>query len=366
MNYQAIKKNDLLQGSDLDRLSVFEDRIKQLRRRLYDYAEKLPSPLNETLTEHYNTRLKSTEGKPMLGEYAAFLIGGLYDINISTIMDISYPWLLLYEYCLLLDDIIDKNNEDLTNKILLSQMLLNKSRIEFKRIIGQTSRSWESFDIHFEEWIYAMLHELNLSKNEHTEFKPDNIIEQGRKASVVKFCASCILRLSNNRDLSPVEKVSLDNICAGIQLLDDLDDYLEDHAAGRKNFLLLETYRWLENNHTRNSQISLDELRFGMIYSGSLERTWSLASSYIMNGISKFENKHSDVYYYFSNLALECQNSCNTVCNILKSAPTPNWNLENRMNKKVECDVFDINQKVLDNFSSNILLIIERGPKAAN
>lgn len=312
--------------SDPLHLSFLNRKVEENRKLFVEYAKSLPSPLEKILLAHYNDRLIKAGDNPMLGEYAPFMLGDLLSINEKFVDQLSFPWFLLYEYSLLLDDLLDnKSRDDWKYELLVSQILLDYSVGCFKIIFGQDQYISSSFDNYRKESVESMLVEMSKSLIMKSEISDQAILDQGRKAAFVKFCATTMVYLDKRRELSRNEQSGIDALCCGIQLLDDVHDVIEDHISGQMNILLNEVYTWFQKKNLLTSSLStienigIQQLIIGLVYSRGLTKSWDLASEYLNLGLNYFHEKETKSYSFLHDLSVKCSVSSTTLNGLINS-----------------------------------------------
>jgi len=303
-------------------LNTIRPDVLRIRQQFKEYAIKLKPELGKIVINHFNERLARANDTLMLGEYAPFILGNLFGISESSISKVAFPWFLMYEYSLLLDDLLDKERENWQLELLSSQVLLDNSHREFFYNIKNEISILDSFDKYRNQSIDSIIHELKWSKMSSIECVDSAVIIQGRKAALVKFCVSYMIHIDKNREITNEEESILDNICAGIQLLDDLTDFMEDYNEGRINIMLSSIYNWIETNYPEcnRDNLSSDQLIAGLILSQNLNTTLEfshfLLKSVNMLTINNYKNNGS--IEYFNELADNCSQKGLLVDNILK------------------------------------------------
>lgn len=296
-------------------LEALNPMIYNLREQLYNQHGIYPPLLCNTLARHYEERLKRADGNPMLGEYAVFLLGDLLAIDPSVVQLFSFPWLLMYEHCLLLDDLLDESRTYWKHELLLSQLLSESSQNEYCKLLGGHKSILEIFGKYRIQSINAMLFEIGGFPSGSDHFNNDRILKQGRKASLLKFCGAAMMLYEKNRCLSQQEEFAIDCLCAGVQLLDDLTDSSEDHVLGRGNALLCSAYDWLKVNVLGNiyplrpSCIGKEELSIGIILSGAASSSWRLAANYLEQAVANFRCKDGIFKPFIRDMVVGCRGS---------------------------------------------------------
>lgn len=359
--------------NELSYLDSLEPKINRLRTKFYIYANTLQYPINEILINHFNERLKKANGTPMLGEYTVYVLGDIFSISEEIIEENSFPWFILYEYSLLLDDLLDKNRSNWQLELLTSQLLLDKSFKEYIKVIKNNKYIVETFDLYRNQSINSMIYELNWSKKDMIKETNKALNIQGRKSALMKFCVSCLVMKEKDRMLNEIEEKSLDNLCAGIQLLDDLTDVLEDHKEGRMNILLQETYIWLNNNlfnqdtDSRQNDITVDQLITGLIYSGSINNTLEVASELINKTVELDHNKgRMEALNFLKNISSECINSSKELDELLLKNSKYKQILISQNSTGNHSSRFTIENNGVNKFWQQILEYFKIMPKACN
>lgn len=291
-------------------LNSIKPHVLCIRSQFHDFALKLKPELGKILIDHFNERLERANNTLMLGEYAPFILGDLFSVSKSTINKVAFPWFLMYEYSLLLDDLLDKEREYWQLELLSSQILLDNTFKEFIEVANNKFNIFTSFNKYRNESVDSLVNELKWSNDGFIENIDSAIIIQGRKAALVKFCISYMINIDKTRNISEVEETTLDNICAGIQLLDDLTDFIEDHNEGRTNVMLSSIFKWVEKNYPmiNRDNINNEQLIAGLILSQSLNITLEF-SHYLLKSVNKMicENKANlGSIEYFNDLAENC------------------------------------------------------------
>lgn len=372
MKNLAIDLKEYLNRDDMYYLLSFRTKIEKLREKLYIYAESITEPLNKILVAHYKERLSCAEGRPMLGEYAIFLAGDLFLIKPQVVDKLAFPWLLLYEYSLLLDDLLDGSRSHWSHELLLSQILLESSITEYKKLLGDNKSLWAAYNSYQREWINEMMHEMKWSCSKENQSKTGAIFQQGRKAAMVKFCVTSIVYLDKNRLLTSREEKGIDHLCAGIQLLDDLTDVLEDHRAGRLNVLLGDTYEWfnvivfnsISNIHPKD--VSVNQLMLGLVYSGAISNSWKIAAKQIDKAIEMLQDKENQSTKYFKSISIKCRESSRLIDKAIRDMPELQEYFLNTQIKGENTNIIEINTAKLSQMLSRITRHINNGPKASN
>lgn len=340
-----------------DYLLSLQPRVEQLRRELYRYAMNYNFPLGPVLINHYKERLKSAEGRPMIGEYAPYIFGDLFSVKQDNLEPLIFPWLLLYEYSLLLDDLLDNSRYQWPQELLLSQILLESSLSLYREALGDVQPLWAAYTSYRRESIDAMINEIDWLDTRERGSDAQVIILQGRKAALVKFCAATIVYMDQRRLLTAGEEEAIDFLCSGIQLLDDTTDVSDDRKTGRMNLLLKDTYTWYERegldpdmntlNMTRN------QLTVGLICSGSLSRMWKITAMQIDRGLELLKAGDRQSAKYFHSISSQCLRSSKLLDEVRRELP--------RLPNKIDIDFVKLRTRL-----DEAIRYVEDGPKASN
>jgi hypothetical protein len=347
-------------------LKTIKPDVLNIRNQFYDFAKNLNSELGTILINHFNERIKRANETLMLGEYAPFIFGDLFKISYESINKVAFTWFLMYEYSLLLDDLLDKERENWKLELLSSQILLDNSFKKFFLAINNQIDIYNSFEKYRKESIDAMISELKCSNMKSIR---SNVIIQGRKAALVKFCVSYMINIDKKREISEEEESILDNICAGIQLLDDLTDFMEDHIEGRLNLMLSFVYNWIENNYQlyNRKNINNDQLIAGLIVSQSLNTTLEFSHNLLKSACQLKGNKKitTGSIEYFNELAENCIIKSDQIDNILQIQKV---NISKYMNCLFEnvANKTYFNSENKEYMNNKFLEILSFVPKASN
>lgn len=350
-------------------LKTISPHIVEVRNIFYKYCETLPTDLCSSLILHFQERNERASGTLMLGEYAPFILGDLFSISHGSIKNVAFPWFLMYEYSLLLDDLIDKERVNWHNELLSSQLILDKSYHNFFVSVNNRKQLFDSLEKYRKQSVDSMLHEKSWSIERDIKDLNNSIIIQGRKAALVKFCVTYMFNLDSNRIIFPQEEKVLDNICAAIQLLDDLTDFYEDYSENRINLLLNTTFKWLNNNYPNIncSTLSYDQLVSALVLSQSVNTTLEFSGNLLSNlsETIKPNPSNSGSYSYFLDIA----NQCFQKSSLIDNEVSKNINLINKFKEYIfgqnnlKVDETNADFTMLRNLFLHLLSI---SPKASN
>lgn len=244
MTTSTIQANNEASGCFNPELAAVAERVMDIRSLFFDHLDSLPEPFAKIVKEHYLERVVRAESRQMLGEYAPFLLGDVLRVSDeSVVRRIAVPWLVVYEHALLIDDIVDGKRPHWGERLLASQLLYDDFLNTWKNWFVERPELWQAFRQYHAQATSSALLELTAHTDIHAQTESlaarggrSRHMEMGRKAALVKFCGTALLSVYCGRVLSTVEEVGIDKLCAGIQLLDDLCDCVEDHNEGRFSY----------------------------------------------------------------------------------------------------------------------------------
>ncbi len=342
--------------SEVNYLKSVKLEVSSVRKEFYNFSKKCNLSIGEALVNHFNDRIQKSGEILMLGEYVPFVFGNLFNISNNNIKKIAFPWFLMYEYSLLIDDLLDEDREKWKTELIASQYLLDKSYSKFFKELGKTSFSLDKYELYREQSFEGMLSEIDVKSN------IGSVLLQGRKSALVKFCVSSMIELENNRLISIEEENLIDDICSAIQLIDDLTDFKEDYERERVNLLLTTSFDWLKKNYNIYDKINYEQLVFAMIFSNSISTSLEF-SEHLLNKINNNINTNSINQYsihYFKSISEECSKSLHKIDNLIKMYSS----MEEEFYRMLFVDK-QLNIKI-KNIWNRILEEIQLLPKASN
>lgn len=312
-----------------DHLMPIAVEIFKIRSMFLDHLNSLPCPFNEIVKKHYLARLVRAEDKHMLGEYVPFLLADILQIPNKVVSNFVVPWLVLYEHALLVDDAIDVKGSNWAENILLSQIVFNDFISLWQNRFSKYPYLWQIFCNYHTEEISSVLGELrnnsgiNTSELSYSVADVSDIhIMMGRKAALVKFCATALSLEYKHRSLNSCEEIGIDNLCAGIQLLDDLSDSIEDYRESRYTYPLKLGSKWLRQRYGLESMCrqaqTYDEILAAVLLSGVTSEVLNLSCRYLIKGIEGLQiSYNSATGRYLRSLVENNSSTANTLCRII-------------------------------------------------
>src|ERR1035437_8246341 len=142
-------------------LAPVAEKVMDIRSLFFDHLDSLPAPFARIVKEHYIERVVRAESRQMLGEYAAFLLGDVLRIpDESIVRRIAVPWLVVYEYSLMIDDIVDGKSLLSAERVLASPILYDDFVCIWREWFSEHPGLWQAFRTYHAEANSAALVEL--------------------------------------------------------------------------------------------------------------------------------------------------------------------------------------------------------------
>lgn len=287
-------------------LEDVESGVIRARRRLLRHLESLPEPFDSLAVKFYQERLRRAGHRPMLGEYAPFLLRQVFGASQGTVEAICLPWFVLYAYTLSLDDVLDRIEDASPVDVILSQVLLDSALLLWKPRFDSHGDLWDMFLQYRTESAVAIVGEATASRawlQSAPNLSQSRHILMGQKAALVKLLAVSLSLDSRSRLLNSEENTGIDNVCAGIQLLDDITDYLEDYHARHYTYPLCLSLRWLyakpRLHRLCHRSLKDEEIRAVVTLSGSITHIAVAVGRHLADGMSQLSvNRDSPLGRY--------------------------------------------------------------------
>jgi hypothetical protein len=277
-------------------LAAVAERVMDVRSLFFDHLDLLPEGFARIVKEHYLERVVRAESRQMLGEYAPFLLADVLRVSDeSVVRQIAVPWLVVYEHALLVDDMVDGKSPHRAERLLASQLLYDDFLDTWRNWFVQCPELWQVFRRYHAQATSSALLELTEEPDSYIRTRrladgSSRHIAMGRKAALVKFCGATLLSVYNGKVLSRKEEAGIDNICAGIQLLDDLSDCVEDRNEGRFSYPVCEALQQGQRlsglRFPHNWNPSGDEVFDIVVLSGIAGQVARLSRVYLKAGVS--------------------------------------------------------------------------------
>ena len=156
----------------------------------------------------------------------------------------------------------------------MAQTLLEQGISFCQSTLKKYPRLGAMFRKHYNETVLANLHGFDNKGKPLSQLTREDSLLMGRKLCLVKFCANAICIDSFGRILNKREEAGFDDLCAGIQLIDDLSDWQEDYRCGHYTYPLQKGLQWIENRRQAEHKVRVhltdDEVMAMIILSGAV------------------------------------------------------------------------------------------------
>lgn len=274
--------------------------------------EGLPQACQHVVLTKYKARLENRDGAPLLGECAPWILSDILSIDSpKTAERVLSPWMDLYIYTLLLDDIIDTNDMHTSTPVLIASSLIAQRGI---RKLYETfpGNSWVSLKLDecFIEMATAAIDEIQNHRNSVQTYSDNDIFDIGKKFSILHLCGAMLL--ADSRDKVPPDSILLpvSLLSSGMQLLDDITDWHDDWQIHNYTPLLTETFQFLNESsifsESSQTNLSRNDILAAMILSGSLENSLLKATQMLTQMIELSScHSHSVTARFFFQLLFE-------------------------------------------------------------
>lgn len=267
---------------------------------LEDVGGLLPDDLRDVLLDYYKERIRRSHGLPRMGEEILYLFADMFCIDEGTLRSIAAPWACFYVNCLIIDDQIDVVSDKSLTYPMLAQFLADEGQRRLQKVFKNNAPVWEHiYRYRLQSW-HAIASELRGAVGQG---RYGAAIRQGQKAAMAKVCATALIYGSYGVVPSRRQVLGLDYLCGAVQLLDDIQDYQEDHLAGRDNLMLARCAEWF-NCRTSVSGFegaSECQLLCGILLSGAVRDSWVLAAEMFEKAMSLLgpqEGAQGSMYFH--------------------------------------------------------------------
>ncbi len=265
----------------------------------------LPNPLGSVLVDRYHNRIARADGKPLLGEYAPWLLADLLPIhNREIIAKIALPWLSIYAYTYFIDDLIDQAQGDIAPELLVaSGVLLSKG---LGALYSLTPNGQDAVRYLCEQCVQTALATVEDVRRHRGcvqsfgRFEIDNL---GRKASVLRMCAVALLLADGAKEIHHDDLRAIFGLETGVQLLDDVSDLQEDWRQNNYTYPLTLTLERLGeygfDKESFRTDAPFDRVLAAAITTGALETTLTTICGYVEEVLAAPTAMHGSVGHRF-------------------------------------------------------------------
>lgn len=266
-------------------LAGIAGKVHRSRQTFFNDLQQLPRGLRTVIQKNYDQRLARGRGKPMLGEYAPWLLAEVLQIRSRTaIKSVLPPWMNFYAYSLFLDDVLDmENKSDAAPLLVASGLLLERGIARLYEGLAPDTKVRVQLDKYFLESAQAVFREFDRHRNKLHSYQPHEIRGLGEKVSLLKLCAASLLLADGAEKVDEELLLPVGLLATGMQMLDDVADWREDWQSGNYSHLLTQTLVTLRANQiitdADQSDLTEREVFASMVITGTLE-------SYLTTGVN--------------------------------------------------------------------------------
>lgn len=266
-------------------LSRYSPMISETRHQFIELIGQLPPALSDIALQRISDRTSRAGGRPLLGEYAPWLIADLLEIHdVPAVRQITLSWLHVYFFVLMVDDLVDRPPDRLDpSDFIIGSFLFQKGLLRLAR----HGIYEEGLDAAFLDTAVAALREISAWHHRIQGLASPDPTLVGQKLALLRVCCRSLVPLAVGRhNPTAALDIFLDHLGIGIQLLDDVTDLEEDFCGGRLSHplrLAVQRYPSL-SAHTVPASFNRDTLLL-LVESGALADTLSAALQSFRNTI---------------------------------------------------------------------------------
>lgn len=256
-------------------LENYVSEARLARGDLLRSLDELPEGIRRRALEIISDRTSRAKDRPLLGEYAPWLIAEILGINnIDEVRRITGGWLHVYFFVLMVDDLIDRPRSDLSvQDFIIGSVIYQKGLRAISRDLELGGESSARIDSAFIDTAMAGLRDLRAADCRAKSFGvTPHFLEQ--KLAMLRICAAALKGLLGANDPTPALLIDkfLSRLSVGIQILDDITDVYEDAGTSAGNYALYLHSVETNAHPSRESELAmlLELCRSGALH-GALE-----------------------------------------------------------------------------------------------
>jgi hypothetical protein len=118
---------------------------------------------------------------------------------------------------------------------LLSTLLYQRWIQEYIDLFSGAPRFWARFAQYLSEWLEAAAASNEMPEHAFQDYGPDDFLRLAHRGAPLKACAAGVCLLAKREDILPALADAIDHLLVGAVLLDHVQDWSDDLAAGRYN-----------------------------------------------------------------------------------------------------------------------------------
>lgn len=258
-------------------LTSYTREVERTRAAFFTSMDSFPVRVAESVRGHYLDKLSREKGRPTLGEYTPWMVSDLLGINNeAAVARVAIPWMNLYVYTVIIDNLIDRTGLKDSPALLVASGLLLERGLTGLRSLLPNEHLYSEARTFLTEMAYAAVDEVQNHRHKVVGYTDDDVTRLGQKVAGLKLCGAYLLGLAPRNTTRGNDLRVLDVLGTAMQLLDDLGDWEEDWRSGNYTLPLTVTLAKLSD-----IGIGVDEQRLltsqtlltGLVLSGALEQT---------------------------------------------------------------------------------------------
>lgn len=268
-------------------------RLANAREQFLSTVAQLPQPFNVLAENHYLTRGDRAADRQRLGESVPWVVADALSVPLAEADNIAIPWLFLYEYILVVDDLIDAPSRHDKALVVLSGILLERAVRGFAEYVNHDPLFWVAFEKYADATAEAGAHELISNCDANRRFDRQEHVALGRKSSLTKLAPTLLLLKLQSRLLSQEEEEVFDDICAAVQLLDDFTDFHEDYRDGNFTYPVATSLTWLASirgvDPATVARVNAEDATAAFVLSGAAAKTTEEIETFLKAAVAKLQ-----------------------------------------------------------------------------
>jgi hypothetical protein len=174
---------------------------------------------------------------------ASFGVAGRFEaIRRSTLANLFGSY-----FCLIQDDILDRENADRPELLLVSNYFFHRCTSEYQELFDSSSPFWALYDRYWLEYWESLAWEKSLREVMIKAADQPDITPLGKKLSPLKISAACMSLASGQHQKLRTVETMIEHFHTGVQALDDVNDWESDLRRGQGSYFLSLVERRIES-----------------------------------------------------------------------------------------------------------------------
>ncbi|MBX7208670.1 MAG: hypothetical protein K1X78_10180 [Verrucomicrobiaceae bacterium] len=214
-------------------------------REAFDRSlDELPPAIGAQVSAFWKSRVRRSEGDPMLGEKLPIILGDLFQVSKDDTVALAIAWLHIYTAILIVDDILD---EDLSIErgafAIAAPLLVARGASLFSQNALYPKLIASRIEASLRACAAAAVDEPGFYRARGVKLIRQELAMASRKVSALDICTEAFAQASTltkaHLKLKRREVVKMvDSIKIAFQLLDDITDLHDDWLRGHHTFPL--------------------------------------------------------------------------------------------------------------------------------